>query len=269
MFASLSQAQTENSRAMSDTFSLSAGGYSIFRADTHALTNGKKCRRWCRRSGPTDTLGLDLENSVLKIDGHYRFSPRSQVVFSWYRSDSDATKTLDNDVEWVDKNGSQATIAAGSKVDSSLLFDITKASYYWSFYHNDKVELMAGAGLHVSRFEIDLDVKTDPSGTVSTQSTRKGDHTLPLPTLGFGMNYRVNPKLFWFMRAEGFYLEYDDWRGLFSELQVGTEYNVWRNLGVGVGLVTTNLNVTETTSRYRFRYDNRLSGANLYLSWRM
>jgi len=50
-------------------------------------------------------------------------------------------------------------------------------------------------------------------------------------------------------------------------MQVGMEYNVWRNLGVGVGLATSNLNVTETAPQYTFRYDNRLSGANLFLSW--
>ncbi len=259
-------AQADDEHAMTEKWYLSAGGYSVFRADT-TLSLVERNVGAGAAIRPADTLGLDLEETVLRLEGHYRFTPRSQIVASWFQVESDASKVLQKDIDWVDQSGNTTTVAAGSTVSSSLGYEIMKASYFYSFYHNDKVELMAGGGLHVSRFDIDLDVKTDPSGTVSAQETRDAAHTVPLPTVGFGLNYRVNPKLYWFLKAEGFYLEYDDWKGLFSEMQVGMEYNVWRNLGVGVGLATSNLNVTETAPQYTFRYDNRLSGANLFLSW--
>ena len=256
----------DDKHAMNEKWYLSAGGYSVFRADT-TLSLVERNVGAGAAIRPGDTLGLDLEETVLRLEGHYRFTPRSQIVASWFQVESDASKVLQKDIDWVDQGGNSTTVAAGSTVSSSLGYEIMKASYFYSFYHNDKVELMAGGGLHVSRFNIDLDVKTDPSGTVSAQETRNAAHTVPLPTVGFGLNYRVNPKLYWFLKAEGFYLEYDDWKSLFSEMQVGMEYNVWRNLGVGVGLATNNLNVTETAPQYTFRYDNRLSGANLFLSW--
>jgi len=256
----------DGKHAMNEKWYLSAGGYSVFRADT-TLSLVERNVGAGAAIRPGDTLGLDLEETVLRLEGHYRFTPRSQIVASWVQVESDASKVLQKEIDWVDQGGNTTTVAAGSTVSSSLGYEIMKASYFYSFYHNDKVELMAGGGLHVSRFDIDLDVKTDPGGTVSAQETRDAAHTVPLPTVGFGLNYRVNPKLYWFLKAEGFYLEYDDWKGLFSEMQVGMEYNVWRNLGVGVGLATSNLNVTETAPQYTFRYDNRLSGANLFLSW--
>lgn len=259
-------AHADEEHAMTEKWYLSAGGYSVFRADT-TLSLVERNVGAGAAIRPGDTLGLDLEETVLRLEGRYRFTPRSQIVASWFQVESDASKVLQKDIDWVDQGGNTTTVAAGSTVSSSLGYEIMKASYFYSFYHNDKVELMAGGGLHVSRFDIDLDVKTDPSGTVSSQDTRNAAHTVPLPTVGFGLNYRVNPKLYWFLKAEGFYLEYDDWKGLFSEIQVGMEYNVWRNLGVGVGLATNNLNVTETAPQYTFRYDNRLSGANLFLSW--
>lgn len=251
---------------MEETFSVSAGGYHVFRADTTLSLVSRNAGAGAAIR-PADTLGLDLENTVLKVNGRYRFSPTSQVVVSWYSVGSNATRTLESDVDWVSPDGNETIIAEGSRVSSSLDYDITKASYYWSFYHNNKVELMAGAGLHVSRFGVDLDVLNAPGGAASSQRTENAETTVPLPTLGFGLNYRVNPRLHWYLRGEGFYMEFDDWRGLFTDLEVGMEYRIWKGLGAGVGLASDSLNVTETNSDYKFRYDNRLSGAHFYLSW--
>ena len=249
-----------------ETFSITAGGYHVFRADTTLSLVSRNAGAGAAIR-PADTLGLDLENTVLKVNGRYRFNPKSQVVLSWFKVDSSANRHLESDVEWVDPDGNDITISAGSRVSSSLQYEISKASYYWSFYHNEKVELMAGAGLHISRFAIDLDVLNTPAGSPATQRTENAATTLPLPTLGFGLNYQVSPKLHWYLRGEGFYLEYDDWRGMFTDLEVGMEYRVWQGLGAGIGLATDSLIVTETTNDYKFRYDNRLSGAHFYLSW--
>lgn len=266
LLATTGQTDEQQAPPMDDRFYLAAGSYHVFNADsTLSLVSRNAGAGAAIR--PNDTLGLDLENTVLKVKGRYRFTPKSQLVLSWYELDANATRNLESDVEWVDRQGNPTTIAAGSKVESGLEYDIAKASYYWSFYHNDKVELMAGAGLHVSRFAIDLDVLTDPSGTLSASGTRNAAQTIPLPTVGFGLHYQVNPKLRWFMQAEGFYLEYDTWKGLFTDLEVGLEYNVWKQLGVGVGLASDSLTVTESDPDYRFRYDNTLSGAHFFLSW--
>ena len=255
-----------NSLAMDETFSLSAGGYHVFRADTTVSLVSRNAGAGAVIR-PADTLGLDLENTVLKVNGRYRFSPSSQVVVSWFKVDSEAKRNLQSDVDWVAPNGDEITLSQGSRVASSMDYEISKASYFYSFYHNEKVELMAGGGLHVSRFAIDIDVLATPGGGASSQQTENAATTIPLPTLGFGLNYRVTPRLHWYLRGEGFYLEFDDWKGLFTDLEVGAEYRLWKGLSVGAGLATNNLTVTETTSRYKFRYDNRLSGAHTYLAW--
>lgn len=256
---------TLETKAMQETFYVSLGGYSVFRADTTMSLVQRNVGAGAAIS-PQDTLGLDLENTVTRLEGYYRFNPTSQIRFSWFRVDTDAYKQLDTEVDWVDQQGNEYTIAAGSEVSSSLLYDIAMVSYYWSFYHNEKVELSFGGGLHMTKFEIDLDVTADATGLPSSQNARNTAHTVPLPTIGIGLNYRVTPKLYWYLRAAGFYLKYDDWDGAYTDLQLGLEYNVWRNLGVGIGLASDNLSVTETAQDYVFRYDNRLSGMNVYLS---
>lgn len=69
--------------AMNETFSLSAGGYHVLRADTTLSLVSRNAGAGAAIR-PADTLGLDLENTVLKVNGRYRFSPSSQVVVSWY-----------------------------------------------------------------------------------------------------------------------------------------------------------------------------------------
>ena len=77
---------------------LPRGGYHVFRADT-TLSLVSRTAGAGAALRPADTLGLDLENTVFKVNGRYRFSPKSQVVLSWYKVDSSATRHLESDVE--------------------------------------------------------------------------------------------------------------------------------------------------------------------------
>lgn len=255
-------------RAMMERVYVSLGGYSVFRADSTMSLVEKNLGVGAALS-PTDTLGLDIETTVLKLDAHYRISPTSHIAASWYRFDTDSSKTLRTSVDWVDPDGNQITIDAGSEVSSSMLYDIVKVGYYWSFHHTDKVELSFGGGLHISKFEVDLDVKTDSTGNPTTQESRRVAHTVPLPTLGIALNYRINPSLYWFLKAEGFYMKYDDWDGSYSETQLGIEYAIMDNVGIGAALASDSLSASETTSAYKFEYDNKLNGINLFVSWFM
>ncbi len=267
LIAPLTNAQGDG-RAMAEKVYISLGGYSVFRADSTVSVVERNLGAGVALS-PTDTLGLDMETTVLKLDAHYRINSTSQIAASWYRFDTDSTKTLRTSVDWVDADGNQITIDAGSEISSSMLYDIFKVGYYWSFHHTDKVELTFGGGFHISKFEIDLDVKTDATGNPTSQETRRVAQTVPLPTLGIGLNYRINPSLYWFLRAEGFYMKYDDWDGSYSETQLGIEYAIMDNLGIGVALASDSLSASETTSAYKFEYDNKLNGINLFVSWFM
>lgn len=254
--------------AMNEKMYVSLGGYNVFRADS-SMTLVESNLGAGAAISPKDTLGLDIETTVLKLDAHYRLTPASQIVASWYRIDTDANKTLRTSADWVDPDGNEITIEAGSEVSSNLQYDIFKVGYYWSFHHTDKVELLFGGGLHISRFEIGLDVETDATGNPTSQDSRRVAQTVPLPTLGIGLNYRINPSLYWFLKTEGFYLKYDDWDGSYAETQLGIEYAVLENVGVGMALASDSLSASETTSEYKFKYDNKLNGVNLYVSWFM
>ena len=62
-------------------------------------------------------------------------------------------------------------------------------------------------------------------------------------------------------------MKFDDWEGSYSEIQLGLEYAIFDNFGVGVALASDSLSATENTTDYKFKYDNKLNGINVFVSW--
>lgn len=251
---------------MPETFRASIGGYSIIKADTTISLTDRGTGGGLALN-PSDTLGTDAEQTVAKVDMHYRFNAEHSMAVSWFRVSTDGRKEIQNDFSWVDNGGNDVTVNAGAIVDTSLTYDVLALEYDWSFYHNDKVELFTSAGLHSTRFQIDLSGQQSASDPTRLD-VRDVASTIPLPVIGVGLNYRVSPSLFWYMHSQFFAISLDDWKGSFSEVQFGMEYQPFEHFGVGLGVGSDTLRISRETDTYNFDYDNKLTGINMYLSTR-
>jgi len=244
-----------------DDFQISAGGYAITRYDaTMSLTDigagvGLSLT-------PTDTLGWDTKQTVIRVDGHYRFNRTHALTFAWYSIDSSGNKVLTEDISWVDQDGNTITIPTGARVSSSFNYDIYQVGYLWSFYNSDKVELSAGAGLHITRVAVNLSADTTSSGV----SAENVDSTLPLPVLSFGLTYRVTPKLEWYLKSQYFTLSLSDWYGLYTDTRLGIDYRFTEHFGLGAAFSGNSLKLIHETSTTKFNYQNRITGLMLYVS---
>ena len=247
--------------AVPDRFKIALGGYSVFRYDsTMSLTDPDLGAGISIR--PEDTLGVDSRQTVLRLDGHYRFTKKHALTYSWYRISSQGNKALEEEFEWLDENGDRITIPVGATIDTDLDYDIFKVGYLWSFHHTDKVELAAGVGLHMTRIGVNLRTDTTSSGI----DARDVSTTVPLPVLSFGLSYSVTPKLHWYIKAEAFALKFEDWDGLYTDSSLGMEYRAFKNVGLGIGLGSNSLKVTEYASDYKFIFDNRITGLMVNVS---
>ena len=252
--------------AMSDEyekFELTAGGYVVFQYDSVVSLTETNVGVGISFS-PRDTLGLEGEQTVFRLDGLYRFKPNHALTFSWYRINSNSTKTLLDDIDWVDEDGNTVTIPIGTSVSSSLGYDIYKVGYLWSFYRTDKVELSAGAGLHLADVGLELAV----TGGVFGAELRTATSDVPMPVGSFGLEYSVTPKLGWYLDAQLFALDLGEWRGVYSDFQLGVTYQLFEHVGAGVALGSNNLEIVREYDNedVRFDYDNRVSGLYLFLS---
>lgn len=133
------------------------------------------------------------------------------------------------------------TIPVDARVGSRLDYEIVKLSYLWRFYQSDKVQLSAGAGLHVTDVGLELDTET----TSSDRSARRGSTSIPLPVVSLDVNYSISPKWAWYLKAELFALSFDDLSGTYSDLLVGAEYRAWKPVGIGLALNSNSLRVVE------------------------
>ena len=244
-----------------DKFEISAGAYSVFRYEsTVSLTETNLGAGISIR--PRDTLGLDGEQTVFRLDGLYRFNPRHAMTFSWFRINADASKTLADDIEWVDENGDTITIPTGTRVGSSLGYDIYKLGYQWSFYRSDKVELAAGAGLHLAEVRVGLDVDSAIIGS----ELRTAKSNVPMPVLSFMLDYNVTPKFAWFLKTQLFAIDLGDWRGVYSDIDLGMKYQLFEHFGIGAGIGSNGLDVVHEDDDTRFEFENRVSGLHLFFT---
>jgi hypothetical protein len=239
----------------SDKFRIALGGYSVYRYDSVMSLTDSNLGAGISIS-PEDTLGLKTEQSVVRLDGHYRFTDEDALTYSWYRIKSNGIKSLQESFDWIDENGNPITIPVGAVVDTALDYDILKLGYLWSFYHTDKVELAVGAGLHITRIAVGLRSDTTSSGV----GTRDVSTSLPLPVLSFSIQYKVTPKFGWYIKSEFFTLKFDKWDGTYTDTTLGMEYRLFDNIGLGVALAGNALKVTENAASYTFQYDNRVTG---------
>jgi len=247
--------------AMPDKFKIAIGGYGLTRYDTEiSLTEAD--------SGlgisihPLDALGVDTQQAVFRLDGHYRFNERHGLTFSWYRIGSDGDRTIAAEIDWIDQDGNPIVIPLGASVATSVDFDICKLGYLWTFYNTEKVELMVGAGLHISQIAVGLTAETTSTGI----DARRVSTTVPLPVLSFGLGYHLTPKFDWYLKTEMFALKFEDWDGTYTDLAFGMEYSFTDHFAAGLGLGSNALRVVEDTSDYRFQFDNRIVGLLFYVA---
>jgi hypothetical protein len=244
-----------------DKFRIALGGYTLARYDSEVSLVEPDLGAGVSIS-PADTLGIDTQQTVFRLDGYYRFNSRHSLTFSWYKITNTGTKSVETEFDWLDENGNTITIPVGARVDTSMVYDIYKVGYLWSFYSTDKVELAVGAGLHITRTSISLQAEATGTGIDTTDVAV----TVPLPVLSIGLAYKITPKFGWFYKSEIFALTFDKWEGTYADGTLGMEYRVWENIGLGLGLGSKALKVIEKTGDYKFAFSNRISGLQVFVA---
>jgi hypothetical protein len=245
-----------------DQFRLAIGGFNTNRIESTLSLTGADAGVGASIS-PRDTLGLEVESTVLRIEGHYRFNQEHALTYGWYNISADGNKDVSEEFEWVDEDGNTITVPIGANVNTLLETEIFKLGYLWSFYRSDKLELSVGGGLHTTRLTVGLDASiTNPPNS----SVENVDSTLPLPVISFALNYQVTPKFGWYVKAEAFALAFDNYSGSYRDSLVGAEYRFWRQVGLGAAISFNSLNLQEDDAEAKLRYQNSITGAMVYLA---
>ncbi len=249
------QAQELTSVKEGDRFHLAVGGYLVTNSETEISLSSPSLLGISINTA--NDLGMDKRTNVARIDGLYRFTPAHALEFTWYDIRRRGTKILSRDIEW---NGE--TFPIGAQIDSQLDTEIFKLAYNYSFYHNKKVELGIGGGLHIMQIKTGLAGQTNngDNGNFSTSLTA------PLPVINARLRYQITPKFSYNISLDFFALDFEEYSGTFSDLDFRLLYQLSKHFGIGGGLNSNNLNLKENKNGYRLEVNNNVAGVTLFLT---
>ena len=211
------------------------GGYNyVFNADTNFTLNS-----------PGGTIGTTIdfaknlggqrEDSLWRIDSLYRFNPRHSIGFSYYDVTRKGERTLDRDL-----TVRNTTFTAGGNISSELNIKLYRFIYNYSFHHDDKVELAGSFGLYFANIGASLSSNltctgglTCGTGQTLTPGATSNTLTVPLPSIGFLVNYHFTPRLTGQARFDWFYIETAQFKGAMTEMYFGLEYRLFKHFALG------------------------------------
>ena len=202
-----------------------------------------------------DDLGLDSSDTVLRLDGFYRLADKHRIDFSTFDLSRSASKQIDRELSWKD-----TTFVLNANVQSDFDLSIYKVAYTWSFLKNERGFLGATVGLYVADIGTSLDAPLIGSGEV-------GDATAPLPVVGLRGEYRLAER--WALRASGefFFLEYNDFDGALIDLLLGLEFDLSKNIDVGIGANSVRLDIEVDRDVLHGAFDWQYDGILAYLKF--
>jgi len=258
-FLSTSLLQAEENSESSDSaypdkFKIQLGAYYVEDTNTEVSINSSIGGIGTTIDMERD-LGTEDRLSVPRIDGYYRFNDKHRINFSWFDISRSGTTTTNIDITVGDE-----TFVSNSVVDSKVDTTFLKLAYAYSFYKSPKVELSLIAGINLLDYSLVLNNITD--GTVES-----ADVTAPLPVFGLSMDYAISPRWLVHYRVETFYIEIDDKiRGSLFDAELGVEYRVLKNMGIGFGFNRFALDAKVKSSSYSGGVADLYRGFNLYVS---
>ena len=184
-----------------------------------------------------ETLNLGEDETVLRLDGYWRFAQRHRLGFGYYRLERDASTYLSEDLDI----GEGDPWRADALIASSLDLDFYSLNYMYSFYQGEKWEIGGTIGAYWVRVETTMALAAaivppapDPplvAGQLYENDTWDG----PLPLIGLVFEYYITPK--WMATLKGGYFEltYNNYKGSIGNLGASVEYQFTKTFGLGLG----------------------------------
>lgn len=211
-----------------------------------------------------DTLDLEYETTVFRLDGHYRFTPEHRIEVSAYKLDSHGSKVLDESLLFP--GGS--TVDIGATLDSELDIDTYRFNYTYSFYHSDQVEVGISGGLHVTGMNGELEASGSINSNPGQYEVAGSSVTAPLPVIGVRFEYAATDHITIEFMYDLFFLEYDDYQGRYTDSQWIVEYTFDSGLGLGLGIDSTEFNVeADDDNDVELNFDTSFLGLTAFLSY--
>jgi hypothetical protein len=188
----------------------------------------------------------------------WRFLSRNRIDVGYFSASRSGSRTYDKSITIGDNvypNG--ATVSATVK-DGFLIAD-----YRYSFVKTDDLEFAGVVGVYGDRFKYDVSAIGNSAG-VTRSSRTSASTTLPLPLIGASFDWYINPRWKLSGNVEGMKARIGDFDGHALVATALTDYTLFRNLGVGIRYIYSDVSVDVTRSDFSGNFSRRMNSVSLY-----
>lgn len=239
--------------ATDDRFSVSLGAF-ITNRDTDTRLDSATLGTGTVIDFETD-LGLESSDSVVRLDGHYRFSRKHRVNFSVFDLSRDSSKAIQRDIQFGDE-----IFAIDTAVNANFDLAIYKLAYTYSFMQRGNGYAGVTLGAYVADSKVSL-------GEQNLGQAEIREITAPLPVFGLRGEYDFSDRLTLSASGEFFAIEFDNVDGSLIDLYLGIDYQIIEHLALGLGFNSVNIDVDATKSDFGGSLDWRYDGALVFLKF--
>ena len=202
-----------------------------------------------------DELGVDSSTTVFRADAFWRFFRRHRFDFSYYDLSRDARAELDIDIDFGDEE-----FPSGIAVESVYNIRVFKGVYTFSFIQNQRFDIGASLGVHLTDIEVGITAPGLGDEDVS-------DFLAPLPVVGLRGAYAITPKFFLKASVDYFWIEIDSFEGQLIDTNLSLEYNFFKYVGAGIGYNYFNLDLEVDTSDFLGSSELEYQGLQLFMKF--
>lgn len=192
-------------------------------------------------------LGMAESKSTLYGGASWRFAAKHILEWEFFDLGRSGLTTVQRSWDIGD-----TTILANGQIASTFNVRINRLTYRYRFFENSRTNMNLMAGLHGMRVNASLAlsgnliVDGEPVFVLPDEPDVEVEKTkLPLPHFGLGINYAFKPQLIGYAMAKGFALEIGDTYGRLIEANVGVQYQMKKNFGIGGGVKWFFLDIVE------------------------
>jgi hypothetical protein len=215
-------------------------------------------------------LGMSESKTTFYGGASWQFANKHILEWEFFDLGRDGLTTAERSWEIGD-----TTILANGQIESTFNVRINRLTYRYRFFENPRTNMNLIAGLHGMRVNASLAlsgnliVDGEPIFVLPNEPSVEVEKTkLPLPHFGVGINYVFTPRLVGHATIKGFALEFGDTYGRLVEADIGAQYKLGNNFGIGGGMKWFRLDVVEDeTDRVDVTMDFDFFGPAVFVTY--
>jgi opacity protein-like surface antigen len=229
-----------------DKFTFNLGGI-VNQFGTSFALNGA-----AQQGSTIDLEGNGLAKSLTSIEasGTWRWTENNRSDFLYFSAKRGGSRTVDKDIVIGDQ-----VIPVGFTADAQAKDEFLWLDYRYSFVKNDKLEFAGVLGLYGGNFKFDINA-TGSDGEGGTRTINSSSSTtVPLPLIGASLDWYIEPRWKVNTMLVGMGAKIGNVDGNAYVFQLGTDYMITRNWGLGLSYMYSRVNVDVSKSGFNGKID--------------